>query len=48
MTWALVGIPTVRFGEIAGRIEELAAVDGVLCEVTASNVTGRQAENGKG
>lgn len=37
MTWALVGIPTVRFGEIAGVIESLASVEGVVCETTSNN-----------
>jgi hypothetical protein len=37
MTWVLVGIPTVRFGEIAPAVERLAGLDGVECEVTATN-----------
>ncbi len=36
MTWALIGIPTVRFGEIAETMERLAAVDGLILE-TISN-----------
>lgn len=37
MSWVLIGIPTVRFGEIAERVEALAGVDGVLCETTAND-----------
>lgn len=37
MTWVLVGIPTVRFGEIASRVEALAKVDGITLETTANN-----------
>jgi hypothetical protein len=37
MTWALIGIPTVRFGEIAERVEALAKVDGILLETTAND-----------
>jgi len=36
MSWVLVGIPTVRFGEIAQQVEEMASVDGILLE-TISN-----------
>lgn len=31
---------TVRFGEIAERVQELAAVDGVISEVVANNAAG--------
>ena len=37
MTWALVGIPTVRFGEIAGVVESLAELDGVVIESTCND-----------
>jgi 5-methylcytosine-specific restriction protein A len=37
MSWVLIGIPTVRFGEIAGQVEELAAVEGIVCETTVNN-----------
>jgi ParB-like nuclease domain len=32
MAWVLIGIPTVRFGEIAQSVEALARVPGILCE----------------
>lgn len=31
-TWVLIGIPTVRYGEIAGELDMIAAVDGVYFE----------------
>ena len=34
LSWILVGIPTVRFGEISEYIEKLAKIDGVVCETT--------------
>lgn len=37
MTWVLVGIPTVRFGEIAADVERIAALTGVLCETTSND-----------
>ena len=37
MTWVLVGIPTVRFGEISDDVEKLSAVSGIECEVTATD-----------
>jgi hypothetical protein len=37
MTWVLVGIPTVRFGEISEKVEEISARDEVFCEVTANS-----------
>lgn len=37
MTWALVGIPTVRFGEIAATIEGLAAIPGIVLETTSND-----------
>lgn len=37
MTWVLIGIPTVRFGEINADVERLAALPGVVCETTANN-----------
>lgn len=36
MTWVLLGLPTVRYGEVSEQIETLAALPGVLCEVTAN------------
>ena len=38
MAWVLIGIPTVRFGEIARGVEAIAKVPGVLCETAASVV----------
>jgi hypothetical protein len=35
--WVLVGIPTVRFGEIAPLVEAVAKVEGVFCETTAND-----------
>lgn len=37
MTWILVGIPTVRFGEIATAVEGLAARDDVVLEISTSD-----------
>lgn len=37
MAWVLIGIPTIRFGEIASTVEALAKIDGLICEVTANN-----------
>lgn len=37
MTWALIGIPTVRFGEIAQCLDQIAALPETVCEVTASD-----------
>jgi len=37
MSWALVGIPTVRFGEIAALVEQLALVPGILLETTSND-----------
>jgi hypothetical protein len=37
MTWVLLGIPTVRFGEIAETVEQLAAVNGILLETTSND-----------
>lgn len=35
-TWALVGLPTSRWGEVAEAVERLASVEGIFCEVTPS------------
>lgn len=32
MAWVLIGIPTVRYGEIEGRVKAIAAAPGVTCE----------------
>ena len=37
MTWVLIGMPTVRFGEIAERIEELENVEGIVLHLTAND-----------
>ena len=37
MSWALIGIPTVRFGEIAETIELLGMVDGIILETTSND-----------
>lgn len=37
LTWVLVGIPTVRFGEIAQAVEGLAAIEGIILESTLSD-----------
>jgi len=37
MAWALIGIPTVRFAEIAADIERIAGIDGAIVETTAND-----------
>jgi hypothetical protein len=37
MTWVLVGIPTVRFGEISSQVEAIAGVDGSYVETTVND-----------
>jgi len=37
MTWVLIGIPTVRFGEIADQVELLAQLPDVVCETTSND-----------
>lgn len=37
MSWALIGIPTVRFGEIAEIVEQIGTIDGVILETTAND-----------
>jgi ParB-like chromosome segregation protein Spo0J len=37
MTWVLVRVPTVRFGEIAEAVESLAAMEGVTVESTSND-----------
>ena len=36
MTWVLVGIPTVRFGEINQQVEAFAGIDGIILETTSN------------
>lgn len=47
MTWVLVGIPTVRFGEINKHVERIARVDGVLLETTFQSADEPTAEEGE-
>ena len=37
MSWALIGIPTVRFGEIAETIAALAGLPDVICETAVND-----------
>jgi len=37
MSWVLVGIPTVRFGDIAALVEQLALVPGIVLETTSND-----------
>ena len=37
MSWVLVGISTVRFGEIAAEVERIGAVPGIVCETTVND-----------
>lgn len=37
MTWVLIGLPTVRFGDIAETISKLAKVDGLYLESTVAS-----------
>lgn len=37
MTWILIAIPTVRFGELAADVERIAAMPGVLLETTVND-----------
>ena len=36
LTWVLVGIPTVRYGELAEYVEKAAAIDGAIVEISSS------------
>lgn len=42
MTWVLIGIPTVRFGEIAADVERFAALPDTVCETTVSDGTAKK------
>ena len=37
MSWVLIGIPTVRFGEIAEKINDIVQIDGTIIETTAND-----------
>jgi len=39
MTWILLGIPTVRYGEIAETVAELAGREEIILETTSNNAT---------
>jgi ParB-like chromosome segregation protein Spo0J len=36
MSWVLIGIPTVRFAEVAAEVERLAQLPDVICETTSN------------
>lgn len=37
MSWVLIGIPTVRYGEISADVERIGAMHGVVCETTVND-----------
>jgi hypothetical protein len=37
LSWVLLAIPTVRFGEIAALVEQLAQVSGIVLETTCTD-----------
>lgn len=37
MAWVLIGVPTVRYGEIASTVEALSKIEGAIVEVGVSN-----------
>ncbi|MCI0358299.1 MAG: hypothetical protein L0211_07440 [Planctomycetaceae bacterium] len=37
MSWVLIGIPTVRFGELANLVESVAGIPDTIVETTVSN-----------
>jgi ParB-like chromosome segregation protein Spo0J len=37
MTWVLIGIPTVHFGQINQQVEQMALLPDIICEVAANN-----------
>lgn len=39
LTWILIGIPTVRYGEINTEVERIAKLDGVTCELSVGDAT---------
>lgn len=41
MTWALIGIPTVRYGEIAETIELLAAIPDTVVHTASNDQSGK-------
>jgi hypothetical protein len=38
MAWVVIGIPTVRFGEISSQMEKISKMNGVFCETSLGNV----------
>jgi hypothetical protein len=36
MSWVLIGIPTVRFAEVAADVERIAQLPDVICETTSN------------
>ena len=47
MSWVLVGIPTVRFGQINSLVEKIARVPGVVLETAVNNTELDVEENGQ-
>jgi hypothetical protein len=45
MSWVLVGIPTVRFGNINGLVEKIARVPGTVLETAVNNTEPNVEEN---
>lgn len=41
MAWVLIGIPTVRLGEITPAIDQISEVEGIMLEVTANDGPGK-------
>jgi hypothetical protein len=37
MTWVLIGIPTVSFGDINESVEQIAKLENTIVEVTAND-----------
>jgi len=37
MSWVLVGIPTVRYGEIASVVDGLSSIEDIILETTAND-----------
>jgi ParB-like chromosome segregation protein Spo0J len=44
MAWVVVGIPLVRYGEVAELVELLATVDDAIVETTVNDVMGEEEE----
>lgn len=37
LSWVLIGIPTIRYGEIVSYVEAMAGMDGIIMETTVSS-----------